>query len=257
MSMKYISIGKDLLNQFINNLPSNDQVNDENLVCEAYEIQNRISALCIENNDSLAGYKVGCTSPTIQKKLNIQHPIFGRLFHSEIWPSRSTLPLNQFRGLAIEGELAVRLRERGSSNSNSGEHILNRIESIFPVIELHHFEYLDSPFTAPSMIASNAIHAGFVHSWENEQNADRYPEDLSIEIDGKLKAHVSGPQLMETVENSINWLDQQLTIQGFNTKPGQIILSGSLCDLFSLPKGGQIKVWTDSNQLVECTIEKN
>ena len=257
MSMNYISIGKDLLNHFINNLPSNDQVNDEIFVCEAYEIQNRISALRIENNDSIAGYKVGCTSPTIQKKLNIKHPIFGRLFHSEIWPSGTTLPLNQFQGLAIEGELAVQLREGGSLESSMGEDILSRIESIFPVIELHHFGYLKSPFTAPSMIASNAIHAGLVRSGENEQKADRYPKKLSIEIDGKVKAHISGPQLMETVENSIYWLCQQLRIQGFNMKPGQIILCGSICDLISVPNGGQVKVRTDTHQPVECTIKES
>ena len=255
MSFRYLDIGKKMLDDAIGQMPNDIRDQNEYLVSKAYDIQSRVYLMRLENGEQLAGYKVGCTSPLIQQKLGINHPIFGRLYRREMHTSGSLIPLNIYSGMGIEGELAVRLREGISVKSSTDKGILSRIESIFPVIELHHYGYLQPPFTAPGMIACNAIHAGFIYSWDNERNADKYPQELSIEVDGQIKAHVSGLTLMKTVENSILWLEQQLNTQGFSTEPGEIILCGSLCDLFSVPKGGEFKVRTDTNQSVECSIK--
>ena len=255
MSIDYINLGKELLSEFISNLSPDDREYDKLLLRKAYEIQNNISELRIEDNDSLAGFKVGCTSPTIQQSLGIQHPIFGCLFHSEIWPSGSTLSLDRFHGLAIEGELAVRLNDENPSKLKSSEQILSRIESIFPVIELHHLNFLDQPPSAPRMVACNAIHAGFVYNQIDSCQLSIPPRELIIEIDGQEIAHIGGHQLMNTVESSLYWLEQQLEIQNLRLEPKQFILCGSLGDLFSWPHGGQIKVRTDTNQSVNCNIE--
>lgn len=59
------------------------------------------------DGDMVVGYKVGCTSPLIQQKLGISHPVRGYLWKSQQHGDQARLPLGSFRSLAIEGELAV------------------------------------------------------------------------------------------------------------------------------------------------------
>jgi 2-keto-4-pentenoate hydratase len=100
--------------------------------------------------DAVAGYKVGCVSPVMQAQLGIDRPVFGRVYEPELHGSGSRLEFHRYNGLAIEGEIAVRLA-----------HDLTAA-SAFVVIELHHYAPRATPLTAPELIAANCLHAGFV-----------------------------------------------------------------------------------------------
>ena len=76
---------------------------------QAYALQSTICRLREQRGALVTGYKIGCTLPGIQQRLGADHPVFGRLFVSERWPSGMDLPSRRFAGLAIESELAVRL----------------------------------------------------------------------------------------------------------------------------------------------------
>ena len=221
---------------------------------QAYAIASEVSRLREARGDSVVGYKVGCTSAGIQQQLGIDHPVFGHLFESECWPSGVTLPPEQFPGLAIEGELAVRLASNVSAAGISGAKLCDVIESVFPVIELHHFIFRGNPPSAQELIANNAIHAGFVHATNPSTTLDFEPATLQIEIDGVLVATVSGTELASTVVDSLDWLASELQQLGHDLEAGQTILCGSIADLIPLPKGGQVVVTTDRWGSVQCTI---
>ena len=76
---------------------------------QAYALQTEIARLREERGEKVIGYKVGCTSRTIQDQLGIKEPIFGRLFDPECHRSGVHLPYKRYANLAIEGELAIRL----------------------------------------------------------------------------------------------------------------------------------------------------
>ena len=59
---------------------------------QAYAIQSEVCRLREQRGELVVGYKIGCTSPGIQQQLGIDHPVFGRLFDSERWPSGMSLP---------------------------------------------------------------------------------------------------------------------------------------------------------------------
>jgi len=127
-------------------------------VREAYAIQTEVSRLREQRGERLIGYKVGCTSPTIQRQLNISHPVFGRLFDSDSWESKTDFASTRFASPAIEGELAVRLA-RDLPVDSSDEEIFDVIDSVFAVIELHNLVFRRGSPTAEELIANNAIHA--------------------------------------------------------------------------------------------------
>ena len=253
MSIEFLQISKYKLDTLNRTLTTKQLQNSNELINGAYVIQTEISQLRERRGDKQIGYKVGCNSETIQRDLGIHHPIFGRLYASECWKSDTTLPLSLFDGLAIEGELAVRLSRSIVELHDQMFDPDEVIQAIFPVIELHHFAF-DEPPTASDLIARNAIHAGFVCGKETQCN-NHFPEQISIKINEVEVACVSGSVISQTVTNSLRWLAKALQKQGLQVASNQIILCGSVAPLFPLFQGGQVEVSTDTNIIVKCAIQ--
>ncbi len=222
---------------------------------QAYAVQSEVCRLREQRGETMVGYKVGCTSPVVQRQLGIDHRVFGRLFDSECWPSGKRLPSAQFSGLAIEGELAVRLaRDLPDFELSEGE-LTAAIESVFAVIELHNFIFRRSEPSAEELIANNAIHAGFIYATNHSSRLNLAPATLCIKIDEVEVATVSGVELTHTISDSLHWLSGELGRRGHILRAGQTILCGSVADLIPAPQGCHIAVTTDRFGLAECTID--
>ena len=76
---------------------------------QAYDLQAEISQLREQRGERVIGYKVGCTSRTIQTQLGVKGPIIGRLFDTECHPSGVHISSARYANLAVEGEMAVLL----------------------------------------------------------------------------------------------------------------------------------------------------
>ncbi len=237
MSIEFLQASKYKLDTLNRALTTKQSQNSDELINGSYVIQTEISQLRERRGDKQIGYKVGCNSETIQRELGIHHPIFGRLYASECWKSDTTFPLSQFEGLAIEGELAVRLSRSIVELHDQMFDPDEVIQAIFPVIELHHFAF-DEPPTASDLIARNAIHAGFVCGKETHGNI-HFPEQISIKINEVEVARVLGSVISQTVTNSLLWLAKALQKQRLQVASNQIILCGSVAPLFPLFRGGR------------------
>ena len=60
-----------------------DELTDLTTV-QAYALQAEIARLRERRGENVIGYKVGCTSKSIQVQLGVQEPIFGRIFDTGI-----------------------------------------------------------------------------------------------------------------------------------------------------------------------------
>ena len=253
MTIEYFRLGKDKFNDFKQKHTDNPSGDAESLLVSAYSIQADLDALRKQRGDDQIGYKVGCISETIQSSLGIYQPIFGRLYAFEHWNSGITHPLSQFDGLAIEGELAVKILCPIADLADQEFTLRNVISGVFPVIELHHFSS-EELLTAPDMVARNAIHAGFVSCKTLESN-DQFPNELVIKINEVEVARVSGEVNYRTVTTSLRWLADTVGKSDLPDRSNQIILCGSIAPLFPLTDGGHVEVTTDNGMFVECTIE--
>jgi len=219
---------------------------------QAYDVQTAVCYLRQARGENVAGYKVGCTSPTIQHQLEIDHPVFGRVYDSEYWLSGATLSATRFCGLAIEGELAVRLaRDLTAPLTNVGD----AIESVFPIIELHNLVFRGERKTAQELIANNALQAGFVAAAGSAMPLGTSSAELTIEVDGESVDRVAGPKLMTTVTDSLHWLAAELSKHDLVLKRGQTILCGSVAKLIPIPNDCHISVTTDRFGTAECRID--
>ncbi len=223
---------------------------------QAYAEQHAFCRLRQWRGDAVVGYKVGCATPTTQRQLNIEQPVFGRLFHSGRWPSGTTIPLTRFSSLAVEGELAVRLGQDVPASDISDARLRRAVDSVFAVIELHDPTFADEQ-SMPKLIASNAIHAGFVYATDTSSPLDAASATLRMEVDDVEVAHVAGEALAETVAASLRWLAKELHQHRLRLYAGQTVLCGSVAPLVPISEPGRVSVVTDRFGSVACRIDES
>jgi len=59
----------------------------------------------------VVGYKIGLTTPIMQKLCGVNEPCYGAIFATEVHQRRAELPARNYCRLGIETEIAVRLGE--------------------------------------------------------------------------------------------------------------------------------------------------
>lgn len=201
---------------------------------EAYRLQLEVAALREQRGESVAGYKIGCVSETMRRQLGMTHPVFGHVFANELHASGCTLDHTSYAGLAIEGELAVRIGQ-DIPNAHWLEHNWPRaVSAVFPVIELHNYVIRSSGQKAQELIANNGIHAGAVlASWQRES----LTEPIAVSINGEVKGSSA-----TAVTSGLILLVERLAEFGIQLKAGRIALTGSPLPLYRVQAGDAIAV---------------
>jgi 2-keto-4-pentenoate hydratase len=210
---------------------------------EAYEIQNAVLRLRELRGEKVLGYKVGCTSRVIREQLGVDEPIFGWIFDTGSFRSGVRLSHACFANLAVEGELAVRLG-RDLPTAPSVEECVAAVETVFPVIELHHYVLPAAWPAGPWLVANNGIHAGFVYA-ERERPCRGLSDlghGLSIRIDGVTVEAFAESEAIPGPVRSLCWLAGRLPECGLHLSRGQVVLTGSPMKLYPVAAGSRILV---------------
>jgi 2-keto-4-pentenoate hydratase len=211
----------------------------------AYELQDAVAKLRISAGDRLVGYKVGCTGSGTVQQFGMQGPIRGCLFESEIRKHGDALNFDDFAGLAIEGEMAVRIAPDGT------------ISAAFPIIELHHFVFRGARKTLPELVANNGLNGGFVLPHDEWLSSKVYAEKagtLSVRINGRLIASGELWPMSSGVASSLEWLRQHLANIRADLMPGHIVLTGTPLGLYPVRRGDEVAVFVDHEIGSECSV---
>jgi 2-keto-4-pentenoate hydratase len=219
---------------------------------EAYMLQAEIARLREERGETVIGYKLGCTSKPIQAQLGIQEPIFARLFESGRLESGARLSSADFANLAIEGELAVRLGSDLPGPFPAEQACRDAIESIFPVIELHHYALRSDPPRVQELIVSNGMHAGFIVAGRPHGGPQARVQRMRILINDQPVDGTTSPWTMGDPIASVRWLAARLAEHGLGLLRGQVILTGSPMRLLPVAAGGRVVV--EAPPLEGCSV---
>jgi len=229
-------------------------------VRDAYALQMAVTRLREQRGEPVAGYKVGCVSDVMQAQLGLHCPVFGQVFATEIRRSGSVLNPGDFDGLAIEGELAVRIGRDIPNAEWLRSHPEEAVSSGFGVIELHNYVFRNSPHDAQELIANNAIHAGVLlpepePSLTNPQALAR----ASIQVckNGAVLGRAGGTALPGGPFGSLVRLAEHLAEFGRFLRRGQIVLTGSPLPLYRVASGDRIEVNCDESATVVCFISSS
>ncbi len=207
---------------------------------QAYALQAEIARLREQRGEKVIGYKAGCTSPAVQQQLGIGEPIFARIFDTGCFPCGATLSHRRYANLAVEGELAVRLGQDLCTPLVGADECRAAMASVFPVIELHHYVLRSARPSVAELIAGGGMHAGFVLAEEEPEVGFPEMESLSVWIDDQRLGMVAGADLTGLAVRSVRWLARRLAEGGLTLARGQVVLTGSLLNLYPVRPGSRV-----------------
>ncbi len=213
-------------------------------IASAYALQRAVVRLREDRGERVIGYKIGCTSRVIQEQLGVNEPILGRVFDTGCVRAGGRISSSRFVRLAIEGELAVRLARDLPGGPLRDDDYIEAIESVVPVIELHHFVMQGREPSLSGLIATNAMHAGLVLP-ESETRCSGFlhrVEALSVAISGVSVGSTTQPWTMGSPAAALRWLSGRLYDWGERLTRGQVVLTGSALPLFPVEVGSRVVV---------------
>ncbi len=218
---------------------------------EAYAVQDRLHThLEAGGRGRLVGRKIGCTTPVMQRYLNIDSPCAGGLFEKSVVESGVHLRHDDFRRVGVECEIAVRLSAdlAAISGRHKYDEIGEAVGSCMAAIEIVDDRYVDyRSLDTPTLIADDFFSAGAVlgpevRDWTSLELAAL---EGRITVDGETLGEGIGGAILGHPLKALAWLANAENARGRSLHAGDLILLGSLVQT----------QWVSAGSTVEITID--
>ena len=224
---------------------------------EAYAIQRVFQEIeKASGRGAIAGYKIGLTTPVMQKLCGVDEPCYGVLFGSEIYHRRAELSAREYCRIGIETEIAFQLGDdlpRGGDPSRAADAVESAMAAIELIEDLHYdYKQLD----AASLVAGNVWNAGAVLAAPvSEWRAlDLVRVAARLAINGWEIGHGTGGDVMGHPLNALAWLADKLAAAGTPLRRGMIVLTGSMVPIQYTGTGDRVLVEVSGLGAVELAV---
>ena len=194
---------------------------------DALLIQSNVAKLREKRGEKIIGYKIGCVSKNTQKKMGFIEPAWGNLWDSELHSSEVILDKKNYSNPAMEAEFGVILSRDIKPEIASYNYILDSIESICPLIEIHNLIFRGNEPYGAELLANNAIHAGIVLGSKTKFPKNKTETDLKLIYDKKIIDTWVNKIWPIDMLSEVEWLiKKQAKINNY-LKKGDLILTGA------------------------------
>ena len=194
---------------------------------DALLLQSNVARLREKRGEKVIGYKIGCVSKDTQKKMGFNQPAFGYLWKNELYASGVELNKKDYTNPAMEAEFGVILNRNIKPELSSFDYILQSIEGIYPLIEIHNLIfYGEKPYGA-ELLANNAIHAGVVLGSETKLPSDKTETDLKLIYDKEVIDTWTNKIWPNDMLSELEWLVKERAKTNNYLKKGDLILIGA------------------------------
>lgn len=224
---------------------------------EAYAIRQAFEE--IENaggRGAVAGFKIGLTTPIMQKLCGVDEPCYGAIFDSEVHYGSAELAAGKYCRLGIETEIAVRLGE-DLRDGGDRDRVAGAVESCMAAIELledlrHDYKRL----SAAAMVAGNVWNAGVVVAapvtdW---RRLDLAQLTARLTVNGREIGTGRGGDVMGNPLNALAWLADKRAAQGAPLTRGTIVMTGSMVPIQFPAAGDRAVVEVDGLGTAELVV---
>jgi 2-keto-4-pentenoate hydratase len=212
---------------------------------DGYLIQRAVHDLLLPYAGAIVGYKIGCTSPVMQRYLDIPHPCGGGVFEKSVHDSGVALQAADYVRVGVECEIAVRLARdlAPSEEPFTAEWVGEAVDAYYPAIEIVDDRYLKwETLGAPTLVADDFFAAGCVLGGPVARSAA--PDLLRVSgralINGTEAGRGTGADVLGHPHNALAWLANHLAAEGRGLHAGQIVLTGSLVKTIWLNAGDHV-----------------
>lgn len=213
-------------------------------IAESYEVQDLVARRRIELGESMAGFKVGCTSEAIRAQLGFNEPINARIFRPHIFEGSAALDWRDYLNCAIEPEMVLKIGNNLKGENLSDHELIEAIAYVSPGIEIHNFKFWHTPPTTQELICSGGIHAGLIIGNEKVNPADLQFQNEMFYVykDGILVTSAPASEIMGGPLDSLRWLVKFLTLKGFYLQKDSLVIPGSPVELVTIDQDTELTV---------------
>ncbi len=190
-------------------------------------IQSKVADLRLKRGEEIIGYKIGCVSKDTQKRMGLMHPASGFLWKSELHQTGVKLSKKDYSNPAMEAEFGVVLNRDINPELVSFNYILESVQLIYPLIEIHNLVFHGDPPNGPELLANNAIHAGVILGPENKINNDNEITDLKLVYENEVVDKWIDKKWPFDMLGEIEWLVRDKAKTNNILKKNDLILTGA------------------------------
>ncbi len=194
---------------------------------DAWRIQSAVTDLRQRRGEEVIGYKIGCVAKETQDKMGFTKPAWGRLWKSELHSDGVLLKKDNYANPAMEAEFGIILNRDIEPELVSFDYILNSIETIHPLIEIHNLIFHGNSPLGAELLANNAIHAGVVLGRPTTGQIVSQVTDLKLIFDNELIDTWSDKMWPFDMLSEVEWLVKEQQKLGNILRKGNLILTGA------------------------------
>lgn len=225
----------------------------------AYDVQIRLHECLQADFGPKVGYKIGCTTQTMQNHLGIDEPCFGHLREREVADSGVKNRFADFHAPGVECEIAVRVGSDlpGLDRPYTREEAAVTVDSMMAAIEIVDNRYQDLfSMGAWSLAADDFVSAGGVlgRPVTPDRIGDLEAMAGVLSVDGVEIARGLGRDVLGHPFAALQWLANALPPQGLELKAGDVVLMGSVVQVVWLDGPGAVTVVFEGLGAVEATF---
>jgi 2-oxo-3-hexenedioate decarboxylase/2-keto-4-pentenoate hydratase len=217
---------------------------------EAYAIQDALADALSTGEGPLGGWKIGCTTPVMQKFMNIDSPCAGRVLAETVHQSPAAIACDRFQQLGVECEIAVRLVHDLTVDQApfSRAAVARAVGSVAPAIEVVEDRYIDyGSLDVLTLIADNFFAAGCVLGppVPVDRAGDLAEVSGRLVVNGEEVGAGLGSEVLGHPLEALHWLADHAMAHGRPLRAGEIILLGSLVQTRWVGPGELVRVALD------------
>ncbi|MDE0392082.1 MAG: fumarylacetoacetate hydrolase family protein [Rhodospirillales bacterium] len=217
---------------------------------EAYDVQAALNERLCATHGAVCGRKIGCTTPVMQRYLEIAHPCAGALYEQRTLSAPATVTYADHWRPGVECEIAVRLGSPLPTADAPFDRaaVADAVEACMAAIEIvddryEDFRALDTPtLIADDFFSAGAVLGPAVAEW---RGVDLAAAGGVMTINGAHVGAGTGADVMGHPFEALTWLANHAAASARPLQSGDVVLTGSVVET----------KWVEPGDTVRAAIE--